>query len=141
MRRVCTAGGIVAARDADHATMIWHPAETRLDHWLDMYRRVARSNRAEPDAGRHLLSWARAAGFGEITCSATAWCFATPEERAWWGDLWAQRVTSSALANQALEQRLATREGLADMADGWRHWAEQDDGWFTVLHGEVLCRA
>jgi hypothetical protein len=26
------------------------------------------------------------------------------------------------------------------MAEGWRQWAEQDDGWFAVLHGEVLCR-
>jgi ubiquinone/menaquinone biosynthesis C-methylase UbiE len=141
MRRVCKTGGYIAARDADFTALAWYPPKTGLDRWLDMYRRVARSNRAEPDAGRHLLSWARAAGLGEITCSATAWCFATPEERAWWGDLWAQRVTSSALADQALERQLATREDLEDMADGWRHWAEQDDGWFAVLHGEVLCRA
>ncbi len=140
MRRVCKPGGYVAARDGDFATLTWYPPETRLDRWLDLYQRVARSNRAEPDAGRRLLSWARAAGFGEITCSATAWCFATPEERAWLGELWAQRVTSSALATQALERQLTTREDLEDMADGWRHWAEHDDGWFAVLHGEVLCR-
>ncbi|MGH3695887.1 MAG: methyltransferase domain-containing protein [Pseudonocardiaceae bacterium] len=141
MRRVCKPGGVVAARDADYAAMTWHPRNSCLDRWLDIYRRVARSNRAEPDAGRRLLSWARAAGFSEITCSATAWCFATPEERAWWGGLWADRVTTSALANQALERQLATREDLQDIADAWRQWAEQDDGWFAVLHGEVLCRA
>ncbi|MGQ0718429.1 MAG: methyltransferase domain-containing protein [Pseudonocardiales bacterium] len=140
MRRVCKAGGLVAARDADYAAMTWHPPDARLDHWLDMYRRVARRNRAEPDAGRLLLSWARAAGFSRITCSAAAWCFATPEERAWWGGLWAQRVTSSTLADQALDSHLATWEDLEDMADGWRQWAEQDDAWFAILHGEVLCR-
>ncbi|MGH3974529.1 MAG: SAM-dependent methyltransferase, partial [Pseudonocardiaceae bacterium] len=104
------------------------------------YQRVARGNQAEPDAGRHLLSWAKAAGFTEITSSASAWCFATPEERAWWGGLWAQRVTQSALAGQAGERHFATREDLEDMADGWRQWSERDDGWFAVLHGEVLCR-
>ncbi|HEV7452405.1 MAG TPA: methyltransferase domain-containing protein [Pseudonocardiaceae bacterium] len=140
MRRVCRTGGTVAARDADYAAMAWHPPDARLDRWLDLYRRVARSNRAEPDAGRRLLSWARAAGFGEITASATAWCFATPGERAWWGGLWAQRVTSSTLASQALDRHLAGREDLEDIADGWRQWAEQADGWFAVLHSEVLCR-
>jgi SAM-dependent methyltransferase len=139
MCRVCTAGGMVAARDADYAAMTWYPPQAGLDRWLDLYRRIARSNRAEPDAGRRLLSWARAAGFDEITSSATVWCYATPEERTWWGGLWADRVTSSALATQAVEQHLATREGLNDMADAWRRWSQHDDGWFAVLHGEVLC--
>ncbi|MGH3899259.1 MAG: methyltransferase domain-containing protein [Pseudonocardiaceae bacterium] len=141
MRRVCKPGGLVAARDTDYAAMTWHPPDVRLDRWLDMYRGVARSNRAEPEAGRRLLSWARAAEFSEITASATAWCFATPEERAWWGCLWAERVTSSALTDQALDRHLATREDLKEMADGWRQWAAHGDGWFAVLHGEVLCRA
>jgi ubiquinone/menaquinone biosynthesis C-methylase UbiE len=140
MRRVCTPDGIVAARDVDCATMTWYPPDARLDRWLDMYHRVARSNQGEPDAGRRLLSWARAAGFSEITTSAAAWCFATPEERTWWGGLWAQRITDSALAAQAVDRHLATREDLEDMADAWRHWAAQDDGWFAALHGEVLCQ-
>jgi ubiquinone/menaquinone biosynthesis C-methylase UbiE len=141
MRRVCKQDGYVAARDADYAAMAWYPPQDRLDRWLDLYRRVAHSNRTEPDAGRRLLSWAREAGFEDVTCSATAWCFATPEQRAWWGGLWAERVTSSALADHALDRHLATREDLEDIADGWRQWAEHDDGWFTVLNAEVLCRA
>jgi ubiquinone/menaquinone biosynthesis C-methylase UbiE len=141
MRRVCKPGGLVAARDADFTAMTWYPLDARLDRWLDMYQRVSRGNRAEPDAGRRLLCWARAAGFGEITASATAWCLAIPEERAWWGSLWADRVTTSTLADQALDRQLATREDLQDMADAWHHWAEQNDSWFAVLHGEVLCRA
>ncbi len=140
MRRVCKPGGVVAVRDADYAAMTWYPPDPRLDRWLAVYERVTRSNGGEPDAGRRLLSWARAAGFGVITSSATAWCYATPEERAWWGGLWADRITSSALATQAVERRLATRDDLAAMADGWRRWAASEDGWFAVLHGEVLCR-
>ena len=30
-------------------------------------------------------------------------------------------------------------EELDDLADGWRHWARQDDGWFAVLNAEILC--
>lgn len=65
------------------------------------------------------------------------WCFAE-EDRAWWGGLWAERITSSAMAEQLLSRGLATSGKLADLADAWRHWARQDDGWFAVLHGEIL---
>ncbi|HWR47849.1 MAG TPA: class I SAM-dependent methyltransferase [Pseudonocardiaceae bacterium] len=139
MRRVCTPDGVVAARDNDCAAMTWYPPQAGLDRWLELYQRVARSNRGEPEAGRRLLSWARAAGFSKITSSATAWCYATPEQRAWWGGLWADRITSSALAAQAVDRHFATREDLENMAVAWRQWAVQDDGWFAVLHGEVLC--
>lgn len=140
MRRVCRPGGIVAVRDADYTATTWYPPDPRLDRWAELYQRVARSNRAEPDAGRRLLSWARAAGLGSITSSASAWCYATPEERTWWGGLWADRVTNSALAAQAVDRHLATQDELAEIADGWRHWAEQGDGWLAILHGEVLCQ-
>ncbi|NMI01019.1 methyltransferase domain-containing protein [Pseudonocardia acidicola] len=140
MRRVTRPGGIVAARDADYAAMTWYPHDERLDAWLDVYRRVARGNDAEPDAGRALLAWARAAGFSQVTPSASVWCYATPEDRAWWGGLWAERIVSSAVAEQAVERGLATRDDLAAMSAGWRAWAAHPDGWFTVLNGEILAR-
>jgi ubiquinone/menaquinone biosynthesis C-methylase UbiE len=62
MRRVCRPGGIVAARDADYGAMFWHPAEPGLAEWQRLYRAVARSVGGEPDAGRHLRSWAMKAG-------------------------------------------------------------------------------
>jgi ubiquinone/menaquinone biosynthesis C-methylase UbiE len=140
MRRVCAADGVVAVRDADYAAMTWYPADPRLDRWLVLYEAVARSNSAEPDAGRRLRGWAAAAGFTDITSSAGVWCFAAPDERAWWASLWADRVTSSRFAEQALDRDLATAAELDDIAAGWRHWAEQDDAFFAVLHGEVLAR-
>jgi methyltransferase, ubiE/COQ5 family len=35
---------------------------------------------------------------------------------------------------------LATSADLTQMARAWRRWAEADDGWFVVVHGEVLAR-
>ena len=140
MRRVCAPGGVVAVRDADYAAMTWYPAVRALEDWLDLYRRVARANGGEPDAGRRLRSWAQQAGFAELTTSASAWCFATPEERDWWGGTWSERITESALAEQAVAHGLATRQDLDRLAAGWREWAAAGDGWFAVLHGEILCR-
>ncbi|MET0699013.1 MAG: methyltransferase domain-containing protein [Nakamurella sp.] len=140
MRRVCRPGGVVAARDADYAAMTWYPADPRLTDWLSLYHQVAHNNGAQPDAGRRLLAWAHAAGFPDVSASASVWCYATPDERAWWGNTWAERVTRSAFAEQAVAAGFADPNQLAELAAGWREWAEQPDGWFAVLNSEILCR-
>ena len=141
MRRVTAPGGSVAARDADYAGFIWFPLLPELDHWLALYQAAARANGGEPDAGRRLLSWARAAGFDDVTATASTWCYATPEERAWWGGMWADRILESALARQLLREELATSADLQAISDAWKAWADAEDGWYLVPHGEILCRA
>jgi SAM-dependent methyltransferase len=138
--RVVRPGGVVAARDADYAAMTWHPADPALDRWLERYEQVARRNGGEPDAGRRLLAWAHGAGLDRVASSASVWCFATPEDRAWWGGLWAERVTASALGDQLVAAAGATRAELEEIAGAWRRWAAHPDGWFLVPHGEILCR-
>ncbi|GAT65927.1 class I SAM-dependent methyltransferase [Planomonospora sp. ID91781] len=141
MRRVCRPGGIVAVRDSDYAAFTWFPELPELDEWLDLYQQVARANGGEPDAGRRLLSWARAAGFTDITATSSTWCFATPEDREWWGGMWAERILKSDMARQALESGAATEERLHRVSAGWRTWAAAPDGWLSLLHGELVCRA
>lgn len=140
MRRVCAPDGVVAARDSDYAAFTWFPGDPRLTRWLELYHEVARSNHAEPDAGRQLLHWARAAGFTEIDASASVWCFATDADRSWWGGMWADRVVASAFADQAVDRGFANRDELEDLSDAWRSWSTSPDGWFAILHGEIRAR-
>ncbi|MFJ4622117.1 class I SAM-dependent methyltransferase [Streptomyces sp. NPDC088812] len=140
MRRVTRPGGFVAVRDSDYAAMTWYPASPGLDDWQELYQRVARANGGEPDAGRRLKSWALAAGFTDVTATSGTWTFSTPEERAWWSGLWADRTVASAYAERAVRGGHATEERLRAVAEAWRAWGEREDGWFGVLHGEVLCR-
>ncbi|MFB7929827.1 class I SAM-dependent methyltransferase [Streptomyces sp. NPDC056039] len=140
MKRVVRPGGIIAARDADYAAMTWYPQSTGLDDWLDLYRRVARANGGEPDAGRRLRAWALKAGLTDVTATSGTWTFATPSERAWWSGMWADRTLASTYADRARLGGHAGDEELRAAAAAWRAWGEQEDGWFSVLHGEILCR-
>ncbi|MFB7665232.1 methyltransferase domain-containing protein [Kitasatospora sp. NPDC056138] len=140
MRRVAAPGGVVAARDADYAAMTWYPEPPELAEWMALYQRTARANGGEPDAGRRLLSWAHAAGLEQVRATSGTWTYATPEERAFWGGMWADRTVGSALAESATTRGYAEPADLERIAAGWRSWAAEPDGWFAVLHGEVLAR-
>jgi ubiquinone/menaquinone biosynthesis C-methylase UbiE len=98
MRRVCRSGGIVAARDADYPAMRYFPDDPDLDRAFAAYGALTRVNGANWDVGRKLLHLALEAGFTSVLPSASTWCFATPEDRSWWGELWADRFTLSAVA-------------------------------------------
>ncbi|WP_153393695.1 class I SAM-dependent methyltransferase [Ornithinicoccus halotolerans] len=140
MLRVCRPDGVVAARDADYAAFAWYPRHPALDRWMRLYQSVARAGGGDPDAGRALYAWARAAGAAWVVPSTSTWLH-VGEEARWWGELWADRVSDPAgtFARTALERGLADQDELAALADGWREWAGEPDAWFCLLHGEVLC--
>jgi hypothetical protein len=140
LRGLLTPGGVLASRDADYAAMTWYPDVPGLEDWRALYRDLSRRTGGEPDAGRRLRSWALAAGFDDVGCSASAWCYATAEERSWWSGLWADRVVGSAIAEHAVASGAATRDDLEGLRQAWLTWGKAPDGWFAVLHGEVLCR-
>lgn len=141
MARVARPGGLVAARDVDFGTFIVFPRDPHLERWLAMYTAVHRANGGDPESGRRLLAWARAAGLEELTCSASAWTFATGEERDHWAGMWADRTTETRLGTRAEELGLASREDLTEMAAAWRRWAVTPEGWSAVMHGEIRCTA
>jgi SAM-dependent methyltransferase len=140
MRRVARPGGIVAARDGDYGGFTWYPELPVLDEWRALYMAVARGNGGEPNGGRHLHVWAREAGFTDITCSSSNWTYATEADRSWWGSLWADRTVKSSYADAAIAGGHATAADLERIAGGWRAWAADQDGWFLVPNGEILCR-
>ena len=89
---------------------------------------------------RSRLTSAGGSRFDDVLPGASLWCFATPDDRAWWGGLWADRMTDSAIARQAVTEGLATQDELREIAEGWRRWSTHPDAWYAVLHGEILCR-
>ncbi|KAL8783412.1 MAG: hypothetical protein Q9195_009401 [Heterodermia aff. obscurata] len=142
MRRVLKPAGIVACRETDFSVNSWYPESVGIEHFQDVYMRVARSNGGDPTAGRKLHAWAREAGFerGDIINSASTWCFTSSEEKEYWGGMWADRLLHSALVQQAIDGGHATQDDLMEMSQAWRDWIGHPDGRFVIQHGEILCR-
>ncbi|EJF63286.1 UbiE family methyltransferase [Dichomitus squalens] len=142
MRRVAKPGGLVATRENDHSAKVWWPDIEGLQQWSEGYKAVARANGGEPDAGRRLHVWAKKAGYpaDSLTLSVGTWCFYTPEDRAWWGGLWADRLLSSNFAPTALKHGIFTQEGLEKVAEAWRRWGADEDAWCTLIHGELIAK-
>ena len=139
MRRVCATGGVVAVRDADYATMQAHP-EPRcggLDRWRSVYTAVARSNDAEPNAGRWLMQWMEEAGFrsDDVQFSAAPMVYSAHDEaaRTGWGEGWAERCVSSAFGKQAVSDGLATAEEMRSISAAWKEWSGEPNGVFCEL--------
>lgn len=133
--------GILAIREADFSAMAWWPLISGLDEWRSAWQKVARAEGHNPDSGRQLLSYALEAGFthDQITSTAAAWCYNTPEEREWWGGLWAERVLKSTFATKVVDGGFGTQQNLERFAAAWTEWSKAEDGWFAMLHGDTLC--
>ncbi|KAG0257330.1 hypothetical protein DFQ27_005199 [Actinomortierella ambigua] len=141
MRRVAkTGGGIVAVRESVVPT--WYPESPGLTKFWSVQEHMASVKGGNPHCGKYLHVWAREAGFerSQITCSTGSWCFSTPEERAYWGGSIKERILSSSFATNALEMNLATKDDLNMLSKAWRDWIDDENGWFSFLHGEVICR-
>ena len=142
MRRVAKLGGIIASREADLSGMVWHPETEGMKEWHQGHLQVIRANGGEPAAGRRLHVWAKQAGYPteSLILSVGTWCFYTPEERAWWGNLQADRALLSNFASTAIKHGIYTQEGLEKVAYTWRTWAADDDGWCTIIHGQLIAK-
>jgi hypothetical protein len=55
--------------------------------------------------------------------------------------MWAERIVASDLARQLVDSGAASRADLDRIAAAWRAWAADEDGWLSLLHGEIRCRA
>ena len=141
MRRVTRPGGVVCCREADGHSFTWYPDNQGIADWWDLVARIARADGREPEAGRRLHAWAREAGFdpARVDVSAAAWCFRTQEEREYWGGSMASRGEDSSMTGSAIARGFATKEDLQRMVQGWKDWIADDDGWFGLLHGQIVC--
>lgn len=141
MRRVTKPGGIVAVRDADWEGMIWFPRLEGIEEWRQSYLRLTKAMGTEAIAGRQLHVWAKKAGFlrEDIKITTSTTCYSTTEETAWWGNMWKDRTLESLFAQSAKDYAKLSQDDLERIAKAWVDWSRDEDAWFTILQGEILC--
>jgi len=138
MARVVRPGGLVAARDGDYSAFTWYPESSGLDEWRRLYIAMARRNGGEPDAGRHLLAWAHAAGLTDVVATSSTWTYPAGEGSRMWGAMWAERIRHSSVADQLVDAGLASRDYLEAIGQAWLTWSEHPDAFLFTPHGEIL---
>lgn len=139
MARVTRPGGWVAARDADYSAMAWFPELPELERWRTVYRTAALANGAQPDAGRRLRAWARAAGLEDVRISTSVWQYADAESTRWWGEGQATRLLADSFIEQAALQGVDADQ-VRRMAAGWQAWGADPDAWFVIVNVELLAQ-
>lgn len=122
MKRVLKPNGIVAVREADMSVSSWYPEHPMLTRWLEISMSVARGNGGDPTAGTKIHAWAHEAGFDRscIKSTASTWCFASQEDRTWWGNAWADRSLQSDFFHLAVNGGHTTPNELQQASQAWR---------------------
>ena len=130
----------MSLRESDLRAWSFHPDLTGMHAMQDMFCAVHAANGGHLNAAGQLVAWALANGVKreQLTASAGAWCYSTPEERRIWGTTMADRSVNGSMPEKALAMGLASKEQLQEMRDAWEVWMDADDGWFGSLHGELL---
>ncbi|KAH8821253.1 S-adenosyl-L-methionine-dependent methyltransferase [Xylogone sp. PMI_703] len=139
MRRVTRKGGHVCVRES--ASKLWFPASEGLEKWNRLVHTVGTAKGSNPDAGARIHAWAHEAGFAweDIKCTAGSWCFQTPQERQWWAGSFIGRAAGGQFRKFAIEGGHATAEDLDEIVRAWEQWRDSEEGWFSILHGEITC--
>ncbi|KEF55790.1 uncharacterized protein A1O9_08541 [Exophiala aquamarina CBS 119918] len=141
MRRVVKRGGLVAAREADYATFAWYPEPKELARWAELYQMVAKTNGGEPNAGRYCHVWARQAGFDgeEVEATWDHWRYADERVRQF-SESWAGRILQPGFLRTAVDKGFASEEEIRGISEAWKKWGTQEDAFFAIPHGQILCR-
>ena len=51
-----------------------------------------------------------------------------------------KRLRESHLSESLIERRLATKEKVDQTVEALKEWIEDEDGWFALLHGQMIAR-
>ena len=108
---------------------------------FDIWIQVIRSGGSEPNAGRRLLAWAREAGFQRehIQVTASVGVYATHTRRQFIANRFAGGMLHSEVGQKAVDLGLTTTEEIDSIADAWKTWVHDEDGYLGLANTEILC--
>jgi ubiquinone/menaquinone biosynthesis C-methylase UbiE len=143
-------GGLVALKEADLGTFVWYSSVPEVMHtlqqeWLNLYITVHRDTGGEPYAGRRLQAWLADAGLDlstVISDTVYAPSYSSLADRTWLGEMWAHRLldSGSGTRKRLLETGLADEAKLQTMAEAWRSWIKDPQGFHSWSNREFIMK-
>lgn len=140
MRRVCKPGGLVCAREAEWSTVVIYPRIYGVNESIALLAKLA-DHAGKCIAGGRGREFARRAGFSPdaISASAAAVTYTNSVDREWAGNNMASRLESSSDLNKGVELGFVTEQEAARMPEAWREWAKNEDAFYSMIHGQIVC--
>ena len=140
MKRVCKPGGFVAARCG--IMHLWYPTNPQLEKVDQILgRTIKHAGGLQAGAGTYVHAWAREAGFDPnlVVTGVNGYATSTPATRAelkkFYVDL---RHPASSFRKGALAAGVKEEE-IEETVDAICVWADDEDGWQTMVCGETIC--
>ncbi|GAA1660832.1 methyltransferase domain-containing protein [Catellatospora bangladeshensis] len=135
-RRVARPGAVIGLADADWDGELLHPADDTLRRSLALARRFREGT--SPYVGRRLRELLVQAGFRDVTGSARAVCYGTPEQTREAAATMAALFAYPAAVARALGEGWATEAELAAMSRTWQEWGEQPGAYLARFWCEAV---
>ncbi|KAI1121739.1 methyltransferase type 11 [Nemania abortiva] len=140
MRRVCKPGGFVCARDVEWNSIVIYPPTQGVMDFLALIQKLA-THAGKVVVGGRGREFARRAGFSpqDILASAAAVTYTNEDGRKWAGENMARRLEASSDLKRGVELGFVTEEAAANMANAFREWAKEEDAFYCMFDGQIIC--
>ena len=141
MKRLCNPGGFVASRCG--IMHLWYPTNPQLEKMDQILERTLKHGGAlQSGAGTYVHAWAREAGFdpSRVMTGVNGYATCTPAARAELKKFYVDWRQSASSFRKGAVAAGVKEEELEEVVDAICAWAEDEDGWQTMVCGETICR-
>lgn len=140
MFRVVKPAGFVCVRDSDlDSTVVYPDRYAAIKQYFLLATKISGLS-TKARHGRQLKDLAMQAGFKPeyIACSVDNWCIAGNSDRAWFADMFINRIENSQPKLVEGDEEL-NRQQRENVVNAWGEWAGDETGWLTFMHCEIVC--
>lgn len=133
MRRVLKPGGVVCCKDAELDSLFISPLEVEAPIRYYFLRKAA-GKHTSIKGGRDNKAIALSCGFNDenIKVSCSTWCISTTNERAWFSNMYKQRL----LKIEQYDKDDFTKD---EIFSAWDRWANDSGALLVLCHLELIC--
>lgn len=139
MAKATKIGGYVACRDHDLEMNMIYPTSPALQEWDRVTAKLVAARGCDTQMGRKMVHYALAAGYSRdhLVAQTGDFSFSSLERRKLWAEGTIEMMSDERLIpmvktsiNYDFDEKM--------IAEGWRVWLDQEDGFFALFTTEMI---